>query len=117
MKPTKYTFNETNKIDLGTKVIYKYPTPTNDFDIAKMVIKGRSPEESSKFLLEHVCQFVMLVTRGSGKVFTEAEVFEVTVDDVIFIPTECIFAVEGDFEYITVDLPAFYPEQSEEVTS
>ncbi len=53
VKPTKYTSKDTNKIDLGTKVIYKYPTPTNIMDIARMVVNGRHPREKNKFLLEH----------------------------------------------------------------
>ena len=116
MKATKYTSEDTNKIDLGTKVIYKYPTPTKEYDIAKMVVKGRHPQETNKFMLEHSCQFVIYVTKGTGKIYAGEDVFDVTVGDVVFVPIENKFAAEGDMEYITVDLPAFYMEQSEEIT-
>lgn len=115
MKPKKYTFKQVNKIDLGTKVIYKYPTPTKAMDIAKMVVKGRHPKETNKFILEHECQFVIYVTKGKGTIYAGNETFNVNVGDVVFVPTENKFAAEGDMEYITVDVPAFYLEQSEEI--
>lgn len=115
MKAQKYTFKDTNKIDLGTKVIYKYPTPTKEFDIAKMVVKGRHPQEQNKFILEHKCQFVTCITKGAGKIYAGNDVFEVAEGDVVFVPTDNKFAAEGDMEYITVDVPAFFMEQSEEV--
>jgi mannose-6-phosphate isomerase-like protein (cupin superfamily) len=43
------------------------------------------------------------------------EKFKVGVGDVVFVPTENKFAVEGKMEYITVDNPAFFMEQSEEI--
>lgn len=116
MKASKYSFTEANKIDLGTKIIYKYPTPTKEFDIAKMVVKGRYPTEENKFILEHKCQFVIYVTKGSGKIFAGDDIFEVIEGDVVFVPTDNKFASEGEMEYVTVDLPAFFMEQSEEIT-
>ena len=59
MKATKYTFTDTTKIDLDTKVIYKYPTPTKDFDIGRMVIDGRHPKDARTFILESACSFVI----------------------------------------------------------
>ncbi|SRR4030042_2773256 len=116
MKPQKYTFEDTNKIDLGTKVIYKYPTPTKEFDMAKMVVKGRHPAEPNKFILEHKCQFVIYVSKGKGKIYAGDDIFEVAEGDVVFVPTDHKFAAEGEMEYITVDVPAFFMEQSEEIT-
>ncbi|KKT73512.1 MAG: hypothetical protein UW69_C0063G0005 [Microgenomates group bacterium GW2011_GWA2_44_7] len=115
MKAKKYSLKEANKIDLGTKLILKYPSPTKLFDIAKMVVNGRHPQDKKTFILEHDCQFVIYVTQGTGKVYAGDEIFEVTVGDVVFVPTDNKFAVEGELEYITIDVPAFYLEQSEEV--
>lgn len=84
-------------------------------DVALMVVKGRHPEDPKTFILEHECQFVIYVSKGEGKIYAGDEVFEVKVGDVIFVPTNNRFAVEGNFEYITVDLPAFFPGQSEEI--
>ena len=115
MKPAKYTSEDTNKIDLGTKVIFKYPTPTKLMDIARMVVKGRHPQQKTKFLLEHNCNFVIHVIKGRGKIFAGEEIFNVEVGDVVFVPKENKFAAEGVMEYITVDSPAFYMEQSVEI--
>lgn len=115
MKPKKYSQSDTNKIDLGTKVIYKYPTPTKSMDIAKMVVNGRHPEDKDTFIIEHECQFVIYVIKGSGIIYAGDDKFEVGVGDVIFVPTENKFAAEGKMEYITIDNPAFFLEQSEEI--
>jgi len=115
MKPIKYTRADAKVIDLKTKVIYKYPTPTRLFDIGKMVVHGRSPEGAGSFTFETDCDFVMYVTKGSGKVFAGEDVFDVIVDDVVIVPKGNKFAIEGDLEYITVDVPAFYAEQLTEV--
>lgn len=117
MRPIKYTFAQTDKIDLDTKVIYKYPTPTKLFDIGRMVVKGRHPKDADVFILEHECNFVMYILSGNGRVFAGGEVFKVKPEDVVFVPAKNKFAVEGDLEYITFDAPAFYPEQSEEITA
>lgn len=116
MKAYKYSLKDTNKIDLGTKVIFKYPTPTKLFDIARMVVKGRHPQEKNKFILEHKCNFVIYVIKGEGKIYAGKDAFEVKVDDVVFVPIDNKFAAEGNMEYITVDVPAFYLERSEEIT-
>jgi mannose-6-phosphate isomerase-like protein (cupin superfamily) len=58
---------------------------------------------------------VIYITKGSGIIYAGDEKYEVSVGDVVFVPTENKFAAEGDMEYVTVDTPAFYPEQSEEV--
>lgn len=115
MQPKKYTHNDTTKIDLGTKVIFKYPTPTKIFDIGRMVVDGRNPKEKNKFILESDCDFVIYVIKGAGKIYAGEAIFDVKVDDVVFVPKGNKFACEGNMEYITVDVPAFYLEQSSEV--
>lgn len=117
MQPTKYSFKAANKVDLGAKLIYAYPTPTKLMSVAKMIINGRHPEKPNEWFLEHDCQFVIYVTKGKGKVYADKKTIAVTVGDVVFIPTETPFAVEGNFEYITFDAPGFYPEQSEIIKS
>jgi len=115
MKPAKYSSSDTTTIDLGTKTIHKYPTPTKSMDIARMVVNGRNPVVKDTFLIEHECQFVIYVIKGSGTIYAGDEVFKVGVGDVVFVPTNNRFAAEGSMEYITVDNPAFFLEQSEEV--
>ncbi len=116
VKPVKISAKEAKKIELGpTKTIYKYVLPTKLFDIAKMVVKGRHPEDPNKVILEKDCSFAMYVTKGEGKYLVNGEELAVTEGDVVFVPAGSTFACEGDFEYITVDVPAYYPEQSEEI--
>ena len=115
MKPVKYSVKQTTKIDLGTKIIYKYPTPTKLFDVAHMVLNGRHPKRENSYILEHGCMFAMYITKGEGTVYAGDQTFSVSVDDVVIVPTNNKFAVEGKKEYVTFDLPAYYPEQSEEI--
>lgn len=84
--------------------------------MAHMVLNGRHPQKKNAFILEHGCVFAMYVIKGKGTVYVGDEVLRVVVDDVIVVPTDHKFAVEGNMEYITFDLPAYYPEQSEEIT-
>lgn len=48
MKSVKYSFNETNLVDLGNKKIYKYPFKTKLLSVAKMVVNGRHPKNKKK---------------------------------------------------------------------
>ena len=105
MKPRKFTFEDTKKIDLGTKVIYKYPALSRLLELSHMVVNGRHPENKNEVIIEHDCQFIIYVTKGNGKIYAGGEVFEVKVGDTVYIPAENKFAAEGkDFEYLTVDL-------------
>jgi len=115
MKPTKYTLEDTRTIDLGTKVIHKYPTPTKDFDIGYMSVDGRHPQNLNGFILESEYSFVMYILLGSGTVYAGSERFNVKAKDVVLVPAKNKFAVEGKLEYITFGVPAFVAEQSSEV--
>ncbi len=115
MKPIKYSAKDTFKIDLGTKIIFKYPTPTKDFDVGHMVVKGRHPKGVNVFILENECSFVIYVLSGTGKIYAGDNTFAVVAKDVVFVPAKNNFAAEGIFEYVTFDSPAFFPEQSSEV--
>lgn len=115
MKPVKITLKDTNLIDLGTKKIYKYILPTKLYDIAKMVVNGRHPQDPKKVILEKDCSFAMYVIKGKGEYLVNNEKIVVNEGDVIYVPAGSTFACEGNFEYITVDVPTFYAEQSEEI--
>src|SRR5665213_2200243 len=108
MKPTKYSYSDTDKIDLGNKVIYKYPTPTKDFDVGIMVVDGRHPVNEGSFIIEKACSFVMYILKGSGKVYAGEDIFAVVEKDVVFVPSNHKFAIEGKLEYVTFDSPAYY---------
>lgn len=116
MKVVKYSLRDIKKIDLDNKTIYKYPTPTKHHDISLMVIKGRNPKFPNTFILEHKCQYVAYVTKGEGQFIFKKETIPVTIGDVVFVPKATPFATDGNMEYIAVVMPAFTPEQSEEIT-
>ena len=117
MKPQKFTFKDTKKVNLKTKVIYKYPSLSKSLELSRMVVNGRHPENKKEYTIEHDCQFIVYITKGGGKIYAGGEVFEVKVGDTVYVPTENKFAVEGKgLEYITVDSPAWYPEQAEVVS-
>ena len=64
--------------------------------------------------IEHDCQFIIYVTKGSGKIYAGEEIFDVEVGDTVYVSTENKFVAEGQsFEYITIETPAWYPEQTE----
>ena len=116
MKPQKFTFKDTKRVDLGTKVIYKYPSLSRLLELNYMVVNGRHPENKNEYIIEHDCQFIIYVTKGNGKIYAGDEMFDVKVGDTVYVPTENKFAVEGKgLEYITTETPAWYPEQAEVV--
>jgi mannose-6-phosphate isomerase-like protein (cupin superfamily) len=116
MKPVKIKFKEAKKTDLGTKIIHSYPLPTKLMSLAYMIVKGRHPQGKA-FFLEHDCAFIIYVTKGKGTVYAGNEKFDVEIGDAVLVPTDNKFAVEGNMEYVTVDVPGYYHEQSEEITS
>lgn len=64
MKPQKFTFKDTKKVDLKTKVIHKYPTLSRLLELNHMAVNGRHPENKNEYIIEHNCQFIIYVTRG-----------------------------------------------------
>ncbi len=113
MKAVHFSKKDTHLVDLETKKILKYPTPTSQFDVGKMIVHGRHPEKDDEFLLEHECSFVMYILKGKGRVYAGKQHFSVVAEDVVFVPKDTPFAVDGDFEYVTFSIPAFFLEQSE----
>lgn len=116
MKPCKYSKSDATLVDLGNKRIYKYPTPTNKFDISKMVVKGRHPEDLNRYIIDKACDFVIYIIKGKGKIYAGDEIFNVVVDDVVFVPCGNKFAADGNMEHITLDVPAFYMDQYQEIS-
>lgn len=113
MKPVKYSASDAGNTDLGTKIIHKYPTPTKNYDIARMEVVGRFPDKG--FILNNVCDFFLYVLEGTGKVYAGEEIFEVEPKDVVFVPAKNKYAVDGKFQYITIDVPEWYEDQAGEV--
>jgi len=115
MKPQKYSAKDITRVDLGSKVIHKYPTPTKRYDIARMVVKGRFPKDN-QYTYNSVCDFFIFVLEGTGKVYAGDEIFEVKPQDIVFVPKKNKYAVDGYFSYVTIDVPAFYDDQAQIVS-
>ena len=64
-------------------------------------------------MYESEVHFMVLVTKGKGKIFCGDDVFDVSEGDCVDVPLKTKFAAEGyGFEYITAESPAWYPEQA-----
>jgi mannose-6-phosphate isomerase-like protein (cupin superfamily) len=99
-------------IDLGTKRIVKYTSQDKNLEINHMFMTGRQPEVEGTYNYETKCHFMIYILRGSGKFIAEDETFEVEEGDVIDFPVSTRFATEGNFEYLTVESPAFSLDQA-----
>ncbi len=105
--------NQAKIVDQGTKIIRKYTASDKQLEINHMILNGRTPEKKGTFLCETKLHFMVFVIKGKGKIFRGNEVFNVKEGDCIDVPPKTKFAAEGyDFEYITVESPAWYPEQA-----
>jgi len=99
-------------IDQRTKIIRKYVAADKQLEINHMDLRGRTPEKEGAFLCETKVHFMAYVFRGEGKMFCGDEVFEVGEGDCLGVPAGTKFAAQGNFEYITAENPAWYPEQA-----
>ena len=100
-------------VDKGSKIIKKHTAKDKQLEINHMILNGRTPENQGEFLCETEIHSMVLVIKGKGKIFCGDDVFEVSESDCIDVPKGTKFAAEGyDFEYITAENPAWYPEQA-----
>lgn len=101
------------KVDLGTKVIFKYTSTDKNLEVNHMKISGRHPENPAHFVYEDTVHFMLYVLKGTGKVYCEDEIYEVEIGDVVDVPAKTRFAVDGkELEYLAVQTPAWTPKQA-----
>lgn len=100
-------------VDKGAKKIRKYTAPDKQLEINHMILNGRTPEKEGAFLCETKVHFMAFVLKGKGKMYIGDEIYEVSGGDCVDVPPGTKFAAEGyNFEYITAESPAWYPEQA-----
>lgn len=100
-------------VDLKTKIIRKYSAADRQLEVNHMVLNDRTPEKEGTFMCETKVHFMLFVMKGRGKIFCGDEVFDVEEGDCVDVPPGTKFAAEGyNFEYITAENPAWYPEQA-----
>lgn len=113
MKSTLIKKSDARIVDLGTKVIRKYTAIDKLLEVNRMTLSGRHPENKDHFIFETKVHFMLYVVKGKGKIYCDNDIFEVEEEDVIDIPVNTRFAAEGtDFEYLTIEAPAWFPEQA-----
>jgi mannose-6-phosphate isomerase-like protein (cupin superfamily) len=100
-------------VDLGTKKILKYTGTDRKLEINHMYINGRHPDNPGLFIFESDVAFMVFILKGNGRIYCNDTWYTVEPEDVIEVPPKTKFAAEGnDFEYLTVEHPAWYPEQA-----
>lgn len=100
-------------IDQGSKIIRKYTAQDRQLEINHMILNGRTPERENEFLCETGIHFMLFVIKGNGKIFCGDDIFNVSKGDCVDVSKGTKFAAEGyNFEYITAENPAYYPEQA-----
>jgi len=78
-----------------------------------MILNGRTPEKEGQFLCETKVHCMMFVTNGNGKMWVDDKIFGISEEDCVDVPAGTKFAAEGyNFEYMTAESPAWYPEQA-----
>lgn len=115
MKSKKLNKSDTELIDLGNKKLYKYPSPTNKFEVKKAYINGRSPENPQRAFIE--CEaFAIYVLAGKGKITLDDSMYSLEPEDVIYVVENTKFSIEGEnLEYVLFNAPVWIPEQMKEV--
>lgn len=115
---TFFKKNDAKIVDLKTKLIRKYTTPDRKLEVNHMVLTGRNPENPNHFIYEKEVRFMVYILKGKGKIYCDNSVYEVEVGDVFDVPTKTRFAAEGtNFEYLTFEYPAWFPQQASIVDS
>jgi len=105
--------SEAKIVDLGSKIIRKYTSLDKQLEINYMILNGRTPDEKEAFICETKVHFMLLVAKGTGKIFKDSKSLNVKKGDCVDFPPGTRFAAEGsDFEYITAESPAWYKKQA-----
>lgn len=105
--------NEAKIVDQGSKIIKKYIAGDKQLEINRMILRGRTPAIDGTYLCETKVHFMSYVVKGRGKMVCGDDIFDVEQGDCVDVPAATRFAAEGNFEYITAESPAWYPEQAQ----
>ncbi len=118
MESPKYSRSDANVFRPdATTVIYEYPSQSKSLRISVMEVNGRRPAAKDQAYLEHDCTFELYVLQGSGTITIDGQSYPIVKDDVVTVLSGKRWVIEGQLTYLTATTPAFYPEQSETVTT
>jgi len=97
----------------ANKTIKRYPSASRTIEMNVMTVNGRSPMNSDHYIYNALVHFMIYITKGTGVFYVDNIAYETSAGDVLDVPPKTRFAVSGEgLEYVTVESPAFLPEQS-----
>ena len=92
-------------------IVYEYPMKNSEMNIGVAEIAGRYPDEG--YAINHKCDEMGYVLKGSGRLITEKGEATLGSGDVIYIPHGEKYYWEGNMTVVLPCTPAWYPEQHE----
>ena len=92
-------------------IVHAYPMKTSEMNIAVAKITHRYPDQG--YAINHKCNEMGYILKGSGKLCTETQEIILSVGDVIYIPHGEKFYWEGNMTVVLPVTPTWYPEQHE----
>ena len=98
-----------------TTTVYSYPSEDGILDVAYITVHGRHPEDSTNWYINHICSMICYIVKGTGKFGIEDIEIPVVKNDVVTIPKEKLYFIEGNLEYVVTSSPAYSREQAEKV--
>ena len=93
--------------------VYEYVMKNTDMNIGVAEIIGRYPEEG--YAINHKCDEMGYVLKGSGRLITEKSEATLGSGDVVYIPHGEKYFWEGNMTLVLPSTPAWYPEQYETI--
>jgi mannose-6-phosphate isomerase class I len=91
----------------------EYPHSSKNINGALITIIGRYPNEGR--MVNEVCDELVYVISGSGRLVCEGRKYSFSKGDIIIINKKERFYWNGQCKTLIVCAPAFYPEQHKEV--
>lgn len=100
------------KIDEVTSA-FEYDTDDKDINGAVVIITGRTPEKG--FVVNEVSKEMAYVIKGSGKLVSENQEFDLSQGDVVLINPGEKYYWDAQMTVFVPCTPAWYPEQSKKI--
>ena len=91
----------------------EYPLGDKDINGAVIKLNGRYPEKGRT--VNTKVKEMAYVIRGRGKIVVEGKEYSLNVGDFVLIDANERYFWEGDLEMFVPCVPAWYPEQHQEV--
>ncbi|MEK7513472.1 MAG: cupin domain-containing protein [Patescibacteria group bacterium] len=106
--------NQTTEFINSDKCIaIEYPLGDKDINGAVIKLNGRYPDKGR--VVNIICKEMAFVMKGSGKLVIEGKEVAFSEGDLILIDKNEKYYWQGNFEIFAPCVPAWYPEQHQEV--